>query len=561
MNIPNPTNRWRMNEMLATACLAIGLTIGLTARADSSLPRLESQGTAKRLIVDGKPFLILGGELGNSTGEPDYLRQFWPKFKALNLNSIVAPSYWDVIESSEGKFDFATVDGLIRDARAQNMKLVLLWFGTWKNSMSCYAPVWVKTNVTRFHRSQDRSGRAMEILSPFSDANLQADIRAFRALMKHLREVDGRDHTVVMVQVENEIGMIPDALDHSAVATEKFRSAVPTELLQSLQRAGDALMPELRAVWAANGFKTNGTWVEIFGADAAAEEIFMAWHFARYVQAVTVAGKAEYPLPIFANAALIRPGYRPGQYPSAGPLPHLFDVWRAGAPAIDFFAPDIYFQNFAEWAGKYTSGGNPLFIPEALRNNEASVNAFYAFGQCDAMGFCPFGIESISETAERLLTESFGMLKQLSPLISENVGRGTMAGLLPPAPEQKQPHQIRLGDYVLNVTYERTMPPSLADGAIVPDSATARAGMLPPGGLVIALGTDEYLFAGMGFIVTFDSTKTDERVGILNVQEGRFVDGQWKPTRWLNGDQTHQGRHLRLEPGRFDIQRIKLYRY
>jgi len=504
---------------------------------------------------------MLGGELGNSTGEPDYLRQFWPKLKALNLNTIVAPVYWDVIEPGEGRFDFNTVDGLLRDARAQDMKLVLLWFGAWKNSMSCYAPAWVKTNLARFPRSQDRSGRAMEILSPFSAANLEADARAFTALLKHLRIADDRQQTVILVQVENEIGMIPDARDHSAVATEKFGGAVPTELLQALQRSGGALMPELRAVWEANGLKTNGTWTEVFGTDAAAEEIFMAWYFARYVQTVTLAGKAEYPLPMFVNAALIRPGYRPGQYPSAGPLPHLFDIWRAGAPAVDFFAPDIYFPNFAEWATKYTRHGNPLFIPEALRNTDAAVNAFYAFGQCDALGFCPFGIESISETAERLLTESFGMLRQLAPVISENVGRGTMAGLLPPAPEQKQPHQIRLGDYVLNITYERTAPPSLADGVIVPDSATARAGTLPPGGLVIAIGPDEYLFAGMGVIVTFDSMKTGERVGILSVQEGRYVNGEWKRTRWLNGDQTHQGRHLRLEPGRFDIQRIKLYRY
>ena len=399
------------------------------------------------------------------------------------------------------------------------------------------------------------------MLSPFSDANLEADARAFRALMKHLREVDGREHTVLMVQVENEIGMIPDARDYSPAATERFGAAVPAELMPSLKEAGDSLMPELREGLAVNGGKTNATWTEVFGSEAAGEEIFMAWQFARYVQAVAAAGKSEYPLPMFVNAALIRPGYRPGQYPSAGPLPHLFDLWRAGAPAVDFFSPDIYFPNFAEWCLKYRRGGNPLFVPEAPRNANASVNAFYAFGQGEAMGFCPFGIESIAETPQRLLTESYGILAQLAPLISQNVGRNTMAGLLPPSAEQRQPHQVRLGDYVLNVTYERTPPPSLAEGANGPDRAAAAAGTLPAGGLVIALGLDEFLFAGMGVTVTFDSLVAGESVGILHAQEGRFVNGQWKPLRWLNGDETHQGRHLRLEPGHFDIQRVKLYRY
>ena len=175
MNFTHQSNRWRANRIVATASLLAFLSAGFPAHADSSLPQLETQGTARRLIVDGQPFLILGGELGNSTGAPDYLRQFWPKLKALNLNTVVAPVYWDVMEPGDGKFDFATVDGLIRDARLQKMRLVLLWFGTWKNSMSCYAPAWVKTNLSRFPRSQDRSGRPLEILSPFSNIGPNAN--------------------------------------------------------------------------------------------------------------------------------------------------------------------------------------------------------------------------------------------------------------------------------------------------------------------------------------------------------------------------------------------------
>src|SRR5262249_6405775 len=149
-------------------------------------------------------------------------------------------------------------------------------------------------------------------------------------------------------------------------------------------------------------------------------------------------------LPMYANAALIRPGYLPGQYPSAGPLPHLMDVWRAGAPAIDFSAPDIYFANFSEWCKKYQRAGNPLFIPEAVLSPLTSVDALYAIGQHDAIGFGPFSIESIQNPESSPLAQSYALLKQLAPLILENQGKAAMAGLLAEGTEQRPPQQLRL---------------------------------------------------------------------------------------------------------------------
>jgi beta-galactosidase GanA len=549
---------------LALCLLPLALFTGLVA---AELPHLRKQGSATQLIVDGQPFLVRGGELGNSSGEPDYLRASWPKLQAMNLNTVLAPIYWDVIEPQEGKFDFATLDGLLRDAKASQMKLVLLWFGSWKNSMSCYAPAWVKRDQARFPRAQDSAGRGLEILSPLAVANRDTDARAFVALMRHLKASDP-EHTVIMVQVENEIGMIPEARDHSPEAEKAFAAFVPSVLMDYLTRNRAQLAPELLAQWNAAGGKSAGTWAEVFGAGPAGEEIFMAWHFAAYTQAVTAAGKAELALPMFANAALIRPGYQPGQYPSAGPLPHLIDVWRAGAPALDFLAPDIYFQNFTYWAQLYTRSGNPLFIPEAMRSPEASVNALYAFGALNGMGFCPFAIESNTEPAAGFLTASFDLVRQLTPLLTEKQGRGLTAGFLQESIETKQPQQVRMGNWTFRVAFERAAPPQLADGLAVvvgtENSALAaggRAGTTPAGGLVIALGDDEFLFAGIGITITFAPAEGGEQAGLLSVAEGRYVDGQWQHLRWLNGDQTHQGRHVRLEPGRFSLQRVKLYRY
>lgn len=524
------------------------------AAQPDSVPHLRQQGTATQLVVDGKPFLIRGGELGNSTSSSlDYIRPLWPKLVSLNLNTLLVPVYWELIEPTEGKFDFSLVDGLIEEARRNQLRLVPLWFASWKNSMSCYAPAWVKTDQRRFPRSQDGAGRGMEILSPFSKENADADARAFAAFMRHLRQVDERNHTVIMVQVENEIGMIPDSRDRSAMAESLFKQSVPTELMGYLEKRKETLIPEFRASWAAAGFKTRGAWEEVFGRGPKTDEIFMAWHFARYVNRVAQLGAAEYRLPMFVNAALIRPGYQPGQYPSAGPLPHLMDVWRAGAPQIDFLSPDIYFPNFAEWARKYQQSGNPLFVPEAAPNPWSAVNAFYAIGQHDAIGFCPFAIESVEDPTRGLLAGSYEVLKQLAPIILEHQGKSAMVGLLPESAEQRVPQKVRLGGYTLGVTYER-LPSSTAAGTQTSEAVS--------GGLAISVAAGEFILAGTGLIVTFETeTPADAITGILSAQEGKYVNGQWTPGRWLNGDQTHQGRHVRLAPGKFDIQRVKLYQY
>ena len=124
------------------------------ARAASiphSIPHLEKRGAVTQLIVDDKPFLALAGELHNSSSSSrQYMRPIWPRLARMNLNTVLAVVTWELIEPEEGKFDFTLVDGMIEDARRFNMRLVFLWFGSWKNGESSYPPYWVKTDGKRF---------------------------------------------------------------------------------------------------------------------------------------------------------------------------------------------------------------------------------------------------------------------------------------------------------------------------------------------------------------------------------------------------------------------------
>jgi len=393
-------------------------------------PELRKAGDVTQLYVGSNPFLIMGGELGNSTASDlTVLDRALDQCRRMNLNTVLLPVYWDLIEPDEGKFDFALVQGAIDRARARNLRLVYLWFGTWKNSMSCYAPSWVKRDTKRFERVKQSSGETLEIISPGSAAANDADARAFATLMRWTRDYDSDRRTVIMVQVENEIGMIPEPRDHSDQSEQAYRSQVPKRLL-SLTAKGE-LGPQVGALWAQAGAKSQGTWSEIFGSEPEGEEVFSAWQFSNYVEKIAAAGKREYPLPMFTNAALIRPGYRPNQYPSGGPLPHLMEVWRAGAPSLDMICPDIYFPNFMEWCERYVRNNHPLFIPEMAPSTRASGNAVYAAARYRAIGFAPFAIENVSDEKARLITSCYGVLSRMSDLILKAQRNETIVGMSP----------------------------------------------------------------------------------------------------------------------------------
>jgi beta-galactosidase GanA len=425
----------------------------------------------------------------------------------MNLNTLLAPVSWELIEPVEGQFDFGTIDWLIEDARAHDMRLVLLWFGTWKNSMSTYVPAWVKRDTARFPRTLDGEGRPQEILSALSAELRDADARAFAALMRHLKQVDGERYTVIMVQVENEIGFLPLAKE---------------------------------------GEQTR---------DPAADEREQARAYASFVEAVAAAGKAEYALPLFVNAAQGRPGVAPGGYPSGGPLAHLAREWREGAPSVDFIAPDIYFDNFAEITDAYVASGNPLFIPEANRASDPRIgaNALRAIGLNRAMGFSPFSIETVGGAGARRIATLYGMLGQLAPLVLEAQADGRIAGFSNPVSFDGEidlsPIEASFGGFTFTATSIDPWTPREAQ-----DPSTH-------GALLVWLGGEDFLVAGQGVTFTVADEKGEGQVGFETVEEGYVEGDAWIATRRLNGDQTHQGRHLRLPPGDYTIQKLRLYRY
>jgi len=590
----------RMNRMFLFGWMLCAICVAgsIQAQTDNGIPHLQKQGSATQLMVDGKPFLVLSGELSNNAATSlENMQAIWPRVVAGNLNTVLVGVSWAQFEPEEGKFDYSLVDGVIAGARENHLHLVFLWFGSWKNGTSSYPPYWVKKDYERFPHIQIGEGKTVsvsgpiETLSTFSDATRDADAAAFGALMRHIKEVDGTQHTVIMMQVENEVGVLRDSRDRSPAANRAFAGHVPAELMNYLEAHKDNLIPEFREVWAANGYKKSGTWEEVFGPGKPAtvesplqtsstllglmehegdwlkltwpsDEIFMAWNYSLFLEKVVKTGKAGYNIPMFVNTWLqSRDEAWPGSYPSGGPLPEVHDIWRAGAPDLDILAPDIHIEYFDDVCARYLRNGNPLFIPETSTN---PANAIMAVGKYNTIGFSPFGVDSVRPVTSDLAA-TYSMLSQLSPIILAHQGTDTITAVR--MNKGDPPKEIKLGNYNLTLTYtgRNYQLPLQPKGGVaistrfgVPESAT-----LPPleaAALLIATGPDEYYFGGAGYRIDFTpNTPGPQNAGLGVVQEGKFVDGKWVVTRQLAGDDDGQGEILTLRPN--IIVRVLLYRF
>lgn len=532
---PHPNHRFRRMHRLslllaAAACLATALP----AMAATPLPRLVSAHGRHMLLVDGQPWLVLGAQVNNSSAWPAMLPEVWPAMDALHVNTMQVPIAWEQVEPSEGHFDFSFLDTLLSQAREHHVRLVLLWFATWKNNGPAYAPAWVKLDNKRFPRVLKKDGDTLDSLSPFAASTLDADRTAFTALMKHLRAIDGERHTVIMVQVENESGTYGTDRDYSIAGDRLLQSPVPA------------------AVLAKTGRKA-GSWTAVFGKDAA--EFSYAWAIAHYIDQVAAAGKAVYDLPMYANVALrdpFHPGL-PGGYASGGPTDNVLGIWRAAAPALDLVAPDIYLPEYAKYTAvldRYSRADNPLFVAETGSAAPYARYAFAALGH-GAIGFSPFGMDFTGYSnwplgARKVDADTlapfaldYELLRPIASLIAKASYEGKVWGVS--EPEETHAQQLDLGDWQVQVGYGQPMF----------GTPEVKGNPTPSGGvLIVQLGPDEYLVAGCHARVGFKPAGRNAGRHALfeRVEEGRYVGGQWRFLRVWNGDQTDWGLNLTSEP-------------
>lgn len=520
------------------AVIVLATAASAAAQVPRAVPRLEKTAAGTRLLVDDAPFLVLGAQARNSSASTlAALGTFWNGLETLGANTAEVPVYWELVEPEPGRFDFALVDGLLREARARHVRLVLLWFASWKNGEMHYAPAWVKRDTATYRRVIGPGGDERDILSPVSTAARDADARAFAALMRHLGEVDAADRTVILVQVENETGLMGTDRDYGEESSRLFRGAVPQPLGDYLAANRDTLSASLATAWRTAGGKTTGTWTEVFGDLAA--EAFSAWHIARYVDAVAAAGKAAYPLPMYVNAWLINPGdERAGRWPSGGPTHHVIDVWKAAAPHIDLVAPDIYQPYVEREMAPYVRPDNPLLVPELALHPHYAAFPFAVFARFDGIGVAPFGLEREGvQPPDAGLVEyarSYRVLKPLLPLIAERQGKGTLHAIV----QDLDPKQVvsLSGRIALVVGFPTRFDPEGPIGR----------------GLVIELAPDDLVVAGVNLDIVVrdrlaplgDPHQWAMRQPIVSIEEGTFVAGRWVPGRRLNGDE----RWTRLGP-------------
>jgi len=417
---------------------------------------------------------------------------------------------------------------------------------------------------------------------------MKADAKAFKNLMQHIRQIDEKFQTVIMAQVENEFGLFYEPRDYSEEAKTAYERGVPTDLLQYLNAYKSSLQPELDSAWKANGYKTTGSWEEVFGQSALIkenwkalsylpEELFTVYHYAKYIGQVAAAGKEAYPIPMYVNAWIKqRNFYSPGKYPSGGPVPHTLDIWKLKAPAIDLIAPDVYVDiSEARYTiGLYHRPGNPLFIPE-FKPGTASANlAFWVFGQHDGIGFSPFGIDD-TKPEDDPITTSYAALTQVKELILQHQGKGTIVGIYVDTTEKTQ--SIELNGY--RVKANLNVPMFAPAGGDVAGLGSLDKKAISAGGLLFSTGPDEFLIVGKDFTLSFTPSASDvnkPKVDVEYMDEGSFVNGRFVRKRRLNGDEGTGGgdygfgfskgysASFRFQPsttGDYKIVKFKLYRY
>ena len=548
----------RLRRAGLAALLATG-ALARAAAAANAAPHLETHDGRTALMVDGAPYTMLGVQVNNSSNYPAMLGKVWPAAHDVHANTVEIPVAWEQVEPVEGRFDFSWVDTLLAQARQNQLHLVLLWFGTWKNTGPAYAPEWVKFDNRRFPRMVDQKGKPSYCLTPFGDETLKADKKAFVALMTHLKKIDAARHTVLMVQVENEVGTYGLVRDFAAGAQARFEQAVPAAVLQH-QKSPVALA-------------AAGSWREVYGDYA--DQYFHAWAIASYIEEIAKAGRTAYDLPMYVNNAQ-RNSAEPlapwkDDFASGGPTYDVIGIYKAAAPHIDIAAPDIYNPESVQFDAtldKFQRPDNPLLVPEMSHAPGYGRYIYQVLGR-GSLGIAPFGIDYTTYSNFPLGTRltgkpivepfapTYAVFESMQRLWSRWAFEGRTHGVA--EPDDRKDRTIPLGAWTATVSFrewqfgEKSWPNHPTE---FPPGTEQ-----PNGGVAIAqVADDEFVIVGQHARVRIASTAQQGNGAMFaRVEEGHFdPSGKWVMERNWNGDQTDWGLNLTATPV---ILKVRMGRY